>query len=101
MIHIVFELIRVVLSLLTVVLIVHVVLSWLIAFEIVSRRNAFIGGLFTFTTRLTDPMVRPLRRLIPPIGGVDLSILVLLLVIWFARELTWWLEDVLRGGPVL
>jgi YggT family protein len=101
MIHLLFELIRVILSLVTVVLIVHVVLSWLFAFDIVSRRNQFVGALFEFTSRLIDPIVRPLRRLIPPIAGVDLSIMVLLLIIWFAREVSYWLEGVLRGGPVL
>ncbi len=47
-------------------------------------------------------MVRPLRRLIPPVGGVDLSILVLLLIIYLLQnEVTYWLEGVLRGGPIL
>jgi YggT family protein len=101
MIHLLFELIRVVLSLITVVLIVHVVLSWLIAFEVVSRTNAFVGGVFQFTTRVTDPMVRPLRRISPPVGGVDLSILVRVIAVWFASQMTYWLESVLRGGPVL
>ena len=101
LIHLIFELVRIVLRLLNVVLIVHVVLSWLFAFEIVSRRNTFVSSIFEFTSRLIEPLVRPLRRLIPPIAGVDLSVLVLLVGIWFAEQLTYWLESVLRGGPVL
>jgi YggT family protein len=102
MIHILFELIRAVLGLISVVLIVHVVISWLYAFDVVSRRNAFVDSVWRFTTAITNPMLRPLRRLIPPVAGVDLSVLVLLLAIYLVRDqVTWWLEGVLRGGPVL
>ncbi len=102
MIYLIFELLRLIIGLLIVVLIVHVVISWLLAFDIVSRRQPVIASLWEFTTRLTDPLVRPLRRLIPPIAGVDLSILVLLLALSFLQgPVSYWLEGVLRGGPVL
>ena len=103
MIHIIFELIRAILGLVTIVLIVYVVISWLYAFDVVDRRNAFVRSTWEFTSRLTDPMLRPLRRLIPPIAGVDLSVLVLLLIIWLLRDqVSWWLEAVLLGrGSIL
>jgi YggT family protein len=98
MIHIIFELIRAILGLISIVLIVYVVISWLYAFDVVDRRNAFIRSVWEFTSRVTDPMLRPLRRLIPPIAGVDLSVLVLLLIIWLLRDqVSWWLEGVLLG----
>ena len=98
MIHIIFELIRAILGLISVVLIVYIVISWLYAFDVVSRRNAFVSSIWQFTSRVSDPMLRPLRRLIPPIAGVDLSIMVLLLVIWLLRdEVSWWLERLLIG----
>jgi len=98
MIHIIFELIRAVLGLIQVVLIVYVVISWLYAFDVVSRRNAFVRSVWEFTSRLSDPLLRPLRRLIPPIAGVDLSVLVLLLILWLVQtEVTWWLERLLLG----
>ncbi|MFO1017564.1 MAG: YggT family protein [Hyphomonadaceae bacterium] len=101
MIHILFELIRALLGLIQVVLIVYVVISWLYAFDVVSRRNAFVNSTWEFTRRLSDPMLRPLRRLIPPIAGVDLSVLVLLLILWLLQvHVSWWLENLLlgRGG---
>jgi YggT family protein len=102
MIHIIFELIRAILGLISVVLIVYVVISWLYAFDVVDRRNSFVRSVWEFTSRVTDPMLRPLRRLIPPIAGVDLSVLVLLLIIWLLRDqVSWWLEATLRGGPIL
>src|SRR5690349_5588921 len=100
MIPAIIHLIDAILALIVVVLIVHVVLSWLFAFDIVSRRNRFVGGIFEFTTRLTDPLLKPLRRIIPPIAGVDLSVLVLLLLIQFLREILPWLGGLLIGSPL-
>ncbi len=97
-----FELVRVVLRLFSIVLIVYVVISWLYAFDIVDRRNAFVRSTWEFCRRLTDPVLAPLRRLIPPVANVDLSVMVLLLLVWLVGErLTYWLEGLLRGGPVL
>lgn len=81
------SLIDAVLGLLIIVLIVHVVLSWLFAFDVVSRRNAFVNTVWEFTSRLLEPLLKPIRKLIPPIAGVDLSVLVLILLIQFVREL--------------
>ena len=99
---ILFGLIDTILALVIVVLIVFVVISWLYAFDIVSRRNGFVSSIYEFCRRVTDPILRPLRRFIPPIAGVDLSVLVLLLVIQLLRQLLPWLHGVLTGtGPVL
>ncbi len=99
MINILYQLIHTVLGLLVVVLIVHVVLSWLFAFDIVSRRNELVSGIWRFTSAITEPMLRPLRRLIPPIAGVDLSVLVLLLIIMLVRDSVLpWLVNLLVGG---
>lgn len=98
MIHIIFELIRALLGLMQIVLIVYVVISWLYAFDIVGRRNAFVSTIWEFTRRVSDPMLRPLRRLIPPIAGVDLSVMVMILILWILQaEVTWWLERLLLG----
>ena len=102
LIGVVFDLLRVILRLLSTVLIVHVVISWLFAFDIVSRRNQFVGAVWRFTSTIAEPLVRPLRRMIPPIGGVDLSVMVVLIGVWFAERLSYWLQGVLTGyGPVL
>lgn len=98
MIHILFELIRAILGLIQIVLIVYVVISWLYAFDIIDRRNQFVRTVWEFCSRLTDPLLRPLRRLIPPIAGVDLSVLILLLAIWLVQnEVTYWIEGMLLG----
>ncbi|MBY0569185.1 MAG: YggT family protein [Hyphomonadaceae bacterium] len=102
MIPILFELIRAILGLVQVVLIIYVVISWLFAFDIVSRRNQFVYSIYEFTRRVSDPILRPLRRLIPPIAGVDLSVLVLLLILWLLQaEVSYWLEGMLTGNRTL
>jgi YggT family protein len=99
---ILFGLVDTVIALVIVVLIVNVVISWLYAFDIVSRRNPFVNAIYEFTRRLCDPLLAPLRRLIPPIAGVDLSVLVLILLLQLARQLLPWLHNVLTGqGPIL
>jgi YggT family protein len=100
MIPAIIHLIDAILALIIVVLIVQVVLSWLFAFDVVSRRNQFVTTIFDFTTRLTNPLLQPLRRVIPPIAGVDLSVLVLLLLIQFLRELLPWFGGLLIGSPL-
>jgi len=74
-------------QLVIIVLIVNAVISWLVAFDIISRRNAFVSQIWDFTQRLTDPLLKPLRRIIPPIGGLDLSPIVLILGLLFLERL--------------
>jgi YggT family protein len=102
LLSIIFGFIDTILGLLIAVLIIYVVISWLYAFDVVSRRNAFVNAIWEFCRRLTDPILRPIRRLIPPIAGVDLSVLLLILIIQLVRQLLPWLLGVLTGnGPVL
>jgi YggT family protein len=100
---ILFNLVDAIIGLLIVVLIVNVVISWLYAFDVESRRNSFVRAVWEFTSRVSDPLLRPLRRLIPPIAGVDLSVLVLLLILQLLlRPLLAWLYLLLIGsGPRL
>jgi len=102
LLFILFRLVDAIIQLFVVVLIVYIVISWLYAFDIVSRRNHFIQSIWEFCRRVTDPVLRPLRRLIPPIAGVDLSVLVLILGIQLLiLPLWWWLYSVLAGSPVI
>ena len=80
-------LIDVILELYIWVLIIWVLLSWLIAFEVINTRNRFVYLLSDFLYRVTEPALRPIRRVVPNLGGIDISPLVLLLGIWFIRNL--------------
>lgn len=87
MLPLIFELLDVLVSLALIVLIANAVLSWLIAFDIVDRRNQLISTLWTFTQRLSDPLLAPIRRIVPPIGGIDLAPLILALVLIFGLRI--------------
>jgi YggT family protein len=69
------------------VLIASVVMSWLVAFNVVNTRNRFVYVVADFLYRVTEPALRPIRRFVPLVGGVDLSPLVLILLLWFLQGL--------------
>jgi YggT family protein len=68
-------------------LIIWVVLSWLIQFNVVYTYNKFVFTVNDVLYRITEPALRPIRRVVPNLGGVDLSPLVLILLIWFTQDL--------------
>jgi YggT family protein len=85
------------------VVIANAVVSWLIAFDIVNLRNPTARGLVDFLDRITRPLLAPLRRFIPTLGGVDITPMILIIVIIAAQRTLLpaffgWLE-VLAGGP--
>jgi YggT family protein len=63
------------------VVIAWVVLSWLISFNVVNTRNRFVYVLSDVLYRVTEPVLRPIRRVVPTVGGLDLSPIVLFLII--------------------
>jgi len=69
------------------VLIVSAVLSWLIAFNVVNVRNRFVAMVEDVCRRLTEPVLAPIRRIIPSLGGIDISPMILILLIMFLERL--------------
>lgn len=69
------------------ILIAAAVLSWLIAFNVVNTRNQFVAMLADALWRLTEPVLAPIRRVLPSLGGLDLSPVVLILLLIFLRNL--------------
>ncbi|MDE2016672.1 MAG: YggT family protein [Hyphomicrobiales bacterium] len=63
------------------------ILSWLVAFGVVNVRNDFVRNLWNFATAITEPALAPIRRFLPNLGGVDISPVILLLLIFFAKDL--------------
>ena len=76
-------LIDTVLQLYTWVIVIWALMSWLVGFGVVNPRNNFVRQVLYFLDAVTEPARRPIRRIIPSLGGVDLSPLVLLLLIQF------------------
>ena len=68
------------------VIIVSAILSWLFAFDVINHRNRFVNQLAGFLDAVTQPLLAPFRRIIPPLGGIDISPIVVLLLLHFARD---------------
>ena len=71
------------------VIVFGAVMSWLVAFRIVNPHNRFVYTLEDFLARLTEPVYRRVRRVLPPIGNFDLSPLIVILLLVFVRSLLW------------
>lgn len=67
------------------IIIVQVVLSWLIAFEVINTRNPQAAKFIRLVERITDPVFRPLRRFVPPVAGIDLTPLIIIFGIYILR----------------
>ena len=84
--------IRIVIAILDIywyLVIIQAVISWLIAFNVINTYSRPVAMVLDFLYRITEPALRPIRRFVPPFGGLDLSPVILLLIIWLIEmELT-------------
>ena len=80
-------LIDTVISLYIWVVVIGVVLSWLVHFRVVNTTNPFVYRVGEFVYRITEPALRPIRNMLPNMGGIDLSAIVLIIALLFLRNL--------------
>ncbi len=69
------------------IIIAQAIISWLVAFNVVNTHNDFVRSLLAALDRITDPLYRPIRKILPDFGGLDFSPLVVLLIIWALQRL--------------
>ncbi|MGE0718829.1 MAG: YggT family protein [Alphaproteobacteria bacterium] len=81
------SLIVTIIDLYTWVLIASAIMSWLIAFKVVNTYNRAVATIGEVLYRLTEPALRPIRRLLPNLGGIDVSPVILILLLFFLRNL--------------
>ena len=86
------DLILVILELYTWVVILSAIMSWLVAFNVVNTSNRLVYTIGEFLYRLTEPALRPIRRHLPMIGGVDISPIILLLILYFLKRIVIWVS---------
>ena len=79
------DVILLVLQLYVWLLIAAAVLSWLVAFNVVNARNQFVAMAGDFLYRVTEPVLRPIRNMLPNLGGIDISPVVVIFIIIFLR----------------
>lgn len=75
-----------VLGLIEVVIFIVAIMSWLIAFNVINVYNSGVRSIWDALNAITEPMLRPIRRYLPMMGGIDISPLILLVVIEFIRQ---------------
>jgi YggT family protein len=80
------------------VVIIGAVLSWLIAFNVINTQNRFVYTVVDIIYRVTEPVLAPLRRILPDLGGIDISPIVLLLLLYFVQNLIWELYGSFQGA---
>ena len=81
LINFVFFILGGLLSLLWWAIVISAILSWLVAFDVINRRNNAVYQILDFLDRVTGPVLRPFQRIIPSLGGVDISPIIVLLII--------------------
>ena len=75
------DILSILLNILWWIIIVQAVMSWLIAFNVINTHNDFVGQLWYVLDRITEPLYRPFRRIMPDFGGIDLTPMVVLILL--------------------
>jgi len=68
-------------------IIISAILSWLVHFGVLNTRNQFVSMIGETLWRITEPALRPIRRFLPNLGGIDISPIILILIIYFVRDI--------------
>ncbi len=69
------------------IFLIMIIMSWLISFNVINTRNQFVNSVWRILNQITEPILRPIRRVIPPVGGLDLSPLIVFVIIFFLQNL--------------
>jgi len=82
-------------SLLTFIIFAWVIVSWLLAFNIINTRNSVVYQIVKTLDAIINPLVAPIRKIVPNLGGLDFSPVILLLALMFLRD---WIVQIARGN---
>ena len=69
------------------VLIINVIFSWLVAFNVLNTQNRFVNSVLEVTYKLTDPLLNYIRKFLPNLGSIDISPIILILILTFIKDL--------------
>ena len=86
-----------ILTLLWWIFLIMIIMSWLISFNVINTRNQFVANVWRVLNQITEPILKPIRRIIPPIGGLDLSPLIVFVVIFFLQN---WIASMAMGRVI-
>jgi len=69
------------------IFLIMIVMSWLISFNVINTRNQFVATVWRVLNQITEPILKPIRRIVPNVGGLDLSPLIVFVIIFFLQNL--------------
>lgn len=69
------------------IFLIMIVMSWLISFNVINTRNQFVATVWRVLNQITKPILKPIRRIVPNVGGLDLSPLIVFVIIFFLQNL--------------
>jgi YggT family protein len=84
---VILQIVQVLLTVLWWVIVIQAILSWLIAFNVINTYNDFVRSVWTALEKITEPLYRPIRKILPDFGALDLSPLVVLLVLYILSNI--------------
>ena len=76
------------------IFLIMIIMSWLISFNVINTRNKFVDSVWRVLNAITEPILKPIRRIIPPVGGLDLSPIVVFVIIFFLQQ---WIGSIAVG----
>ena len=82
----IYNVVTILLNLYLWVIIVSVILSWLLSFGVINSHNPFVSNVGHFLFKVTEPVLAPIRKVLPDFGGIDLSPILLILAIYFIQD---------------
>ena len=85
--NVLLDIIQVLLNLLWWIIVIQAILSWLIAFNVINTYNDFVRGIWQGLQKLTEPIYRPIRRVLPDFGALDLAPLIVLVVLYILMNI--------------
>jgi YggT family protein len=79
------------------IFLIMIIMSWLISFNVINTRNDFVASVWRVLNAITEPILKPIRRIIPPVGGLDLSPIVVFVIIFFLQQ---WIGSIAIGRVI-
>ena len=68
------------------VFLIMIIMSWLISFNVINTRNQFVASVWRILNQITEPILAPIRRVVPPVGGLDLSPIIVFIILFFLQS---------------
>jgi YggT family protein len=87
MIYAILQTLSFILSIVWWIFLITIIFSWLISFNVINTRNQFVASVWRALNQITEPILKPIRRFVPPVGGLDLSPLIVFVIIFVLQNL--------------